>query len=1054
MLCAVILFSSLGGINESVCASDAGPGIIYVPWKLEPGDIGSVFGGGFGTDKEAVDVAIQPLTGFNGELSPESASVKVKPFNVTDQFVQFIIPKDIKYDVYAIWVKNVNGWSKVGFTNKAEIFWVNEHEVYEGQKLTVAGRNIVNPLNRSTESINLEFVEVSSGNKLSADIYDVTDYTIYCTAPKGLKVGEKYKVQYTNGTGGNYGISQMTNEEREIVTAADKNDNTKFFDEKYDLNVSWLSDVDTSKTFNIKDTGAMGDGTTNDTAAIQKTMDMASSAGGGIVYLPNGTYLTNQIKVGAKTVLMGESTTNTVLKWDGNPCAVTPRTTIKRSAWDDSDGQPKTYGETNIFIYSDQPHIGIFDLSILSDVKRPIDDKRRLIYGYFLPVGFFGACDVWKDERYPEGTISPRSDGYVLKNVNFKEADGSGPDIWSSGHVVIENCNIDVTHYGTEIRGSRYSRYRYNTVKNISRPLLTFFEARDGDKLLYEGQQYVENNRFIGDNIKRKIQAGEVEDPGWTELVSTTEHRVTDYGGDENLFRGNKIEGKVGDNKDNSGEGLQSQTAVRKVYARVASATANTLTAQVDLSTKKIENIMDYVIIIAGPGLGQVRKVADNQGDTITVDKSWDVTPTSESVFAVNHYIQARTLIVDNDISANNNKGSIHMYCNDYDTVVANNNITSGGGIWYAAVIVPNQERIDFSYFISVLNNNISGSSNVKHGQGQATTIGPGNDGGINTGFDSDINATCVYGTRILHNKVEGIGTNPTPISNFNELYALRTGIFIATPQIVSYPNAMAEIVDGNAVSNTVAGIHLSNTAYDTVIRNNDFSGTGKEVNEPSPSVNTMFLEGSDGYSPGNKPIVEINKSFLKSGAVTGKKTYDDIKGHWAQAIIEEMAQLGVVKGVSDNEFAPDSSITRAEFITLIVRCLGISSGTGQPSYDDVNASDWYASVIHDAKAANLIDNNMLIKNSILPNNNITREEMTSIIVKAIESKGKSIDTKGDLTAFSDANEVASWANEYIAEAYGLNIISGVGDSRFAPKDNLTRAEATVILQRFLQVIK
>ena len=45
--------------------------------------------------------------------------------------------------------------------------------------------------------------------------------------------------------------------------------------------------------FSVYDYGARGDGTHNDTAAIQATIDAAAASGGGVAHLPeNGTYLT------------------------------------------------------------------------------------------------------------------------------------------------------------------------------------------------------------------------------------------------------------------------------------------------------------------------------------------------------------------------------------------------------------------------------------------------------------------------------------------------------------------------------------------------------------------------------------------------------------------------------------------------------------------------------------------------------------------------------------------------------------------------------------------
>jgi polygalacturonase len=56
-------------------------------------------------------------------------------------------------------------------------------------------------------------------------------------------------------------------------------------------------------TYNVRDSGAIGDGRTDDTAALQKAIDSAASAGGGTVSLPEGTYITGSIELKSHVTL-------------------------------------------------------------------------------------------------------------------------------------------------------------------------------------------------------------------------------------------------------------------------------------------------------------------------------------------------------------------------------------------------------------------------------------------------------------------------------------------------------------------------------------------------------------------------------------------------------------------------------------------------------------------------------------------------------------------------------------------------------------------------------
>ena len=64
----------------------------------------------------------------------------------------------------------------------------------------------------------------------------------------------------------------------------------------------------------VKDFGAVGDGTTNDTTAIQAALNYVNSLGGGTVYFPQGTYLSNLLTIYSNTCLIGQGVPNTTLK--------------------------------------------------------------------------------------------------------------------------------------------------------------------------------------------------------------------------------------------------------------------------------------------------------------------------------------------------------------------------------------------------------------------------------------------------------------------------------------------------------------------------------------------------------------------------------------------------------------------------------------------------------------------------------------------------------------------------------------------------------------------
>ena len=88
---------------------------------------------------------------------------------------------------------------------------------------------------------------------------------------------------------------------------------------------------------------------------------------------------------------------------------------------------------------------------------------------------------------------------------------------------------------------------------------------------------------------------------------------------------------------------------------------------------------------------------------------------------------------------------------------------------------------------------------------------------------------------------------------------------------------------------------------------------------------------------------------------------FNDIKGHWAEDIINELADRNIIHGVSDTEFNPDVTVTRAEFLKMALGTVGIADVPYRSGEClDVTASDWYGGCVQSALDKGLIPENML----------------------------------------------------------------------------------------------
>ena len=178
-----------------------------------------------------------------------------------------------------------------------------------------------------------------------------------------------------------------------------------------------------------------------------------------------------------------------------------------------------------------------------------------------------------------------------------------------------------------------------------------------------------------------------------------------------------------------------------------------------------------------------------------------------------------------------------------------------------------------------------------------------------------------------------------------------------------------------------------------------------------------------------------------------------DVENHWAKNAVNNMGSRLIVNGSGNGLYQPDQDITRAEFAAIVVRGLGLRVVTSERSFSDVSAKDWYYAFIQTAYEYGLI--NGFEDGTIRPNDHITREQAMLIISKAMkitQLQGAGNAQVSDIVnGFADAGIVSSWAIDGVADSVSAGIITGRNNLWLAPKENITRAEVAMILQRLLQ---
>ncbi len=204
------------------------------------------------------------------------------------------------------------------------------------------------------------------------------------------------------------------------------------------------------------------------------------------------------------------------------------------------------------------------------------------------------------------------------------------------------------------------------------------------------------------------------------------------------------------------------------------------------------------------------------------------------------------------------------------------------------------------------------------------------------------------------------------------------------------------------------------------------------------------------GGSTGGSPSI----SFGEEAGSTSKSeiAFKDVKSdHWATEYINTCAGAGIVNGYTDGTFLPEKEVTRAEFLAMLVRSMNIKAAANSDiSFTDVNGSDWYYDFVMIAASNGIV--NGKTASMFKPNDMITREEMAVMTARCIHFANVKPEITNTEVSFADEEDVSDYAKTSVKELSGYSIINGMGDGKFVPKNNVTRAMAAKIVYEILRI--
>ena len=185
------------------------------------------------------------------------------------------------------------------------------------------------------------------------------------------------------------------------------------------------------------------------------------------------------------------------------------------------------------------------------------------------------------------------------------------------------------------------------------------------------------------------------------------------------------------------------------------------------------------------------------------------------------------------------------------------------------------------------------------------------------------------------------------------------------------------------------------------------------------------------------KPLEPLTQEEIAMG-----KFSDVPIGHWAKEYIETLAERQIVSGVDATHFEPERSVTREEFIKMIVTAFGVTLKPGKTDFSDVESGAWYEDYVVTAYREELI--NGFTASAFGIGLEITREDMVVIMDRILTRY--SVKYAGEIKTFADQELISDYAVSAVKNLSMVGVLNGDETDKFLPKKSATRAEAAKVL--------
>ncbi|MCQ4088342.1 S-layer homology domain-containing protein [Saccharibacillus sp. JS10] len=204
---------------------------------------------------------------------------------------------------------------------------------------------------------------------------------------------------------------------------------------------------------------------------------------------------------------------------------------------------------------------------------------------------------------------------------------------------------------------------------------------------------------------------------------------------------------------------------------------------------------------------------------------------------------------------------------------------------------------------------------------------------------------------------------------------------------------------------------------------------------------------------------VSVLSLSLGGQLFAAQASFGDLSGVTGQQKIETLQKEGLIKGVSASSFNPKAVLTNAQGVQLIAGGLQLSLAaitfeagkvpTAHDLFPAAKEGAWYAEAFVNAHF-----NGVELPKTIDPSGVMTKEEYTNYLMQAVEKAGNLPLINIKPQDITDEKELTAEYQGAIQRALNRGIVKLDADGNFHPKEQITRAEAAVMLYDSIEFLK